>query len=134
MPPATRRYLARHRASRVFAVGHQAAAAAKLPRRREITGPHRYATAVKVANRFFPKPRTVGFAPGARLGDALIAGAYGGLKRGPLLLVGRHSIPAGVRRYLRGHRSTIRTSVLVAGDRDVTPRVFSRLSRSLPAG
>ena len=134
LPPATRRYLANHSRTRVFAVGGQASAAVDLPRRREITGPHRYALAVKVAEKFFHRPRTAVFAAGRRPADALLAGAYGGLRRGPMLLVRKDSIPAGVRRYIRDHRGRMRSSVLVADQRAVTRKVFKRLRRRLPAG
>lgn len=131
IPPATRRYLRGRPVSR-FAVGPDAAAALlRLPAARKLVGANPYVTAVRVAERFFPRPRSAMFAPVDRPVAALLAGAYGGRANRPLLLVRDHGVPPVVRRYLRPRRVRMQDSLVMAGERTVSDATVARLDRVL---
>ena len=80
---------------------------------------------------FFPAPRSAVFASGAEPVDALLAGAYGGRRRSPLLPVAADSVPRAVVRYLRSHREDMRNSLLVADPRAVSESAFGDLEELL---
>lgn len=131
LPSATRRYLAGRPVSR-FAVGPDAAAAVPgLAESRKLFRLNPYATAVRVAERFFPRPRSAMFAPVDRPVAALLAGAYGGRAKQPLLLVRNQVVPPVVLRYLRPRRDRMQDSLVMAGDRTVSDATVSRLHRVL---
>lgn len=67
------------------------------PGANRVSGPNRYATAIKASNQAYPDGAgTVVLATGANWPDALGGSALAGVVDGPLLLTGRDSLPAEV--------------------------------------
>jgi hypothetical protein len=83
--PATAAYLAAHPGGTLYALGGPAATAD--PSATALAGDDRFATAVEVAEQFFPDSTTVGVATGFNFPDALAAGPDLAAKNAPLLLV-----------------------------------------------
>jgi putative cell wall-binding protein len=131
MAPATADYLAQHPSASVHAVGGPAASAADLPASQDVVGVDRYATAVEVAERFFPTPRAAAFASGTGFADALSGAAYGGTLGVPVVLLAPHSVPDVVSAWARSHRSSVRGSVLLGGTAAVDDATYDRLALTL---
>jgi putative cell wall-binding protein len=112
IPTETAAYLAAHPSDTVYAVGGPALAAD--PTAAALSGPDRYATAVAVADQFFPKPATVGLASGADYPDALTGGAATGLAGAPLLLTDPDTLSPETSAYLQSVAPTL-TAVDVYG-------------------
>ena len=130
MPGATRSYLRNHRPASVYAVGRPATQARPgLADNRKLVGGTRFATAVKVAQRFLPRPSSVAIA--SRRLDAALAGSYGADREAPVLLVRRNGVPRVVAGYIRRNRSNLGGSVLVGDPSAVSDRTFDRLLRQL---
>lgn len=134
MAPATADYLAQHPSASVHAVGGPAASAADLPASQDVVGVDRYATAVEVAERFFPTPRSAAFASGTGFADALSGATYGGTLGVPVVLLAPHSVPDVVSAWARSHRSSVRGSVLLGGTAAVDDATYDRLALTLTPG
>ena len=65
-----------------------------------MSGADRYATALAVAQQFFPSPNAVALANGMAWPDAAVAATSGALDDAPLLLVTDNALPAGVPTWL----------------------------------
>ena len=94
----TAAYLAVHPPSTLYALGGSAAAAD--PSAIKIAGADRYATAVLVAQTFFPKPTVVGLASGTNYPDALTGGANMAVRGGPMLLTDPDALSSETLAYL----------------------------------
>ncbi|HUR50128.1 MAG TPA: cell wall-binding repeat-containing protein [Acidimicrobiales bacterium] len=114
LPKATADYLAEHPSANVIAIGGPAASA--LPGAESIVGPDRFATSVRVAERFFSAPRIVGLASGLSFPDALSGGALLGRFRGPLVLTAPDAISPVVLDYLNRHESSIDDLFVMGGE------------------
>ncbi|HZQ85876.1 MAG TPA: cell wall-binding repeat-containing protein [Acidimicrobiales bacterium] len=112
MPGSTATYLAQSSVAR-FAVGGAAAAAdaSATP----LVGADRYATAVRVAQRFFPGPTAVGIASGANFPDALPGGAHIAALGGPLLLTDPNVLSPATENYLTTNMTAIGTAFVYGG-------------------
>jgi hypothetical protein len=95
----TSAYLTSH-AKTVYAVGGPAAQAD--PAAQTIAGTDRYATAVAVADRFFPHATMAGIASGEKFPDALTAGTLLVHDGSPLLLTAQLVLPTTTASYLSG--------------------------------
>lgn len=100
VPGPTAGYLATHQPANVYAVGGPAAAAVGSVATAAFVGADRYATAVSVAERFFPSASSVGLASGVNFPDALAAAPALGVNGEPLLLTDPAALPASVGSYL----------------------------------
>ena len=109
---ATARYLSTHSPATRYAVG--AAAVAADPGAIGVAGSDDDATAVAVAQRFFPNPSVVGIATDGVFPDALTGASTSEAGSGPTLLVPTNGpLPAGVAAYLAAHPNI--TTVIVYG-------------------
>ncbi len=112
-PPANQTYLSAHPSDVLFALGGPAAVA--VPTAQSISGVDRYDTAVKVAQKFFTSPTTVGLASGVNFPDGLTGGAH----------IGRHRRSAGAHRPER----LARVHVQLPGERRLDGHFGLRLRR-----
>jgi putative cell wall-binding protein len=91
LPSPTAAYLGAHRAARRVVVGGSAAVSEAVARQagaaERVAGSNRYATAVRIAQRWFPRPGGVWAATGERHQDALVAVPAAARARRPLLLL-----------------------------------------------
>lgn len=124
LPKVTGDYLATHAAT-VYAVGGSAAKAA--PKVTGLVGADRYATAAKVAERFFPQATTVGLAAGTLFPDAVSGGSLMAQRGGPLLLSQPTAIPSSVAGYLAERRGA--TAHLFGGTGALSASVQTRLEK-----
>ena len=126
---ATGAYVAAHPGQH-FAIGGPAAAAD--PTAAAITGADRYATALAVAQRFFPNAGALGFASGAGFADALTGGPAISGGPGPLLLVSPcGALPNGLAAYVTGVKAGVRLAVLFGGALAVGDDVLAKLDATL---
>jgi hypothetical protein len=95
---ATAAYLAQHPADKLYAVGGPAAAA--VPGAAAVARADRYATAVAVAEQFFPGATAAGLASGTAYADALSAGPVLGAHGEPLLLTDPQALSAATAGYV----------------------------------
>jgi len=124
--PETAAYLDTHTDDTRTAVGGPAAAAD--PSASPLVGSDRYATAVMVAQHFFPGPNILGFASGLAFPDALSGGANIGAQGDPMLLVPAcGSLPAAVSGYLSSVHVSVRGGSLYGGPLAVGDDVLSQL-------
>lgn len=130
LPAPTSVYLAAHRAARRIVVGGPAAVSDAVARQagaaERLAGSNRYATAVRVAQRWFPRPAGVWAATGERHQDALIAVPAAARARHPLLLVP----PTGERTlydYSREVLAGLTQATVVGGAAGVRDPVLSLL-------
>lgn len=102
VPAATQSFLTAHPGAPVTAVGGQAAGAA--PSATKVSGADRYATALAVAEHFFPDDvANAGLASGLTFPDALAGGVLTARLGGPLLLTSGGALSDGVRELLGHH-------------------------------
>jgi putative cell wall-binding protein len=120
MPPVATGFIQANGGATRYAVGGPAAAAD--PQATPVVGADRYATAVAVANEFFPEPTVVGIVNGTAFPDALAAGAILGVQNGPLLLATQDDLPDPTSTYLADHE-TILLAHLVGGPVVLAPDV-----------
>jgi uncharacterized membrane protein len=98
LPAATRTYLDARPGWPRTAIGRAAGAD---PTAESLRGADRTATAVLVADRFFPWPAVVTFAPAERLIDGVLAGRLAAAAGGPVLVAGE-LLPTDSGSYLAG--------------------------------
>lgn len=130
VPPATALYLSSFPSARRTVVGGPAAVseatADELGHTARVSGPNRYATAVRVAERWFPEPESVWVATGDRHQDPLVAAPAAARAGVPLLLM-----PASGERTLydwsRAHVTRLRAATAVGGESGVRDPVLSLL-------
>lgn len=130
LPPETALYLTAHPEARRFAIGgpaalgeHVAIAAGATER---VSGPNRYATAVRVAERWFPEAPGVWVATGGRHQDPLLAVPAAARAGQPLLLVpltGERTVYD----YSRVHVRRWRDATVVGAPSEVRDQVLSLL-------
>jgi putative cell wall-binding protein len=125
MPSATRAWLDAHPSVRQVTIGGPAGRAA--PSAEAVSGPDRYATAVAVAQRFFPGATSAGIASGQGFADALAAGPHTAGRAAPLLLSAPMSLPAVVQQYLAG-QPTPSSLRVYGGTAAISAQVESQLS------
>jgi len=127
--PETAAYLDTHTGDTRTAVGGPAAAAD--PSAFPLIGSDRYATAVMVAQHFFPSPSMLGFASGLAFPDALSGGANIGEQGGPMLLVPAcGSLPAALSSYLKSVHLSVTGGSLYGGPLAVGDDVLSQLDEA----
>jgi hypothetical protein len=127
---ATQAYLA-GRTTKRYAVGGQAAAADASAT--HLVGRDRHATSALVAQRFFPKPESVGVAVGNNFPDALVAAPYLGAKGDPLLLADQSKgLASSVTDYLTAHSSGIGQVTVFGGTASVSAQLLHNVQLSLP--
>jgi len=127
--PETAAYLEAHTSATRTAVGGPAAAAD--PGALALAGSDRFATAVMVAQHFFPSPRILGFASGSTFPDALSGGANIGEQGGPMLLVPAcGSLPSALSSYLRSVHASITGGSLYGGPLAVGDDVLAQLDKA----
>jgi putative cell wall-binding protein len=129
MDPTTAAYLSGHPGDKVFALGGPAAAAD--PAATAIVGADRYATAVLVAQRFFPGVTTVGTASGANFPDALAGGAAVAELGGPMLLTDPASPSSALTAYLAANSTTIQRVLVFGGAGAVSDVVLTTIDSVL---
>jgi putative cell wall-binding protein len=126
---ATAAYLQAHSPTR-YAVGGQAASSD--PGATAIQGADRYATAVGVAQRFFPAPPSLGFATGTGFVDALSGGPVEAARSGALILTPAcGTVPANVLTYLGGVKASVTSAALFGGAGAVGDDALSQLDGAL---
>lgn len=107
LPSPTAAYLSVHQGARRVVIGGSAAVSEAVARRagatERVAGSNRYATAVRVAQRWFPAPGGVWAATGERHQDALIAVPAAARSREPLWLLP----PAGERTLYNSSRQVL---------------------------
>ncbi len=130
-PPANQTYLAAHPSDVLFAVGGFAAAA--VPTAQSISGIDRYDTAVKVAQKFFTNPTTVGLASGVNFPDGLTGGAHIGRLGGPLVLTDPNALPAFTSSYLTSIASTVTSGFVYGGTNAIAANVVSAFKVAIGA-
>ena len=111
--PALDDYLAGRAGVAAFAVGGPAAR--PYPEATALAGADRFATAVAVAERFFPAPTVAGLARADRFPDALAGGAHIGALGGPLLLTPTDQLGPATSAYLCDHHGSLAQAVLYGG-------------------
>ena len=113
-----------------YAIGGQAASSD--PAATAIAGADRYATALDVAQRFFPAAPSLGFATGAGFADALSGGPVEAARSGALLLTPSCGALAGnVMSYLGSVKARVGGAVLFGGVGAVGDDVLSQLDSAL---
>jgi|GEM_PF-3340064 len=90
-----------------------------------LAGADRYATSAAISRASFPSASVVYLANGSGFADALSGAPVAGMKKGPVLLVKRDSIPASVARELI--RLSPSEVVVLGGDGAISHRVTDRL-------
>jgi len=113
MAPETAAYLEAHPVEARTAIGGSAAQAD--PDATAIVGANRVATAVMVAESFFPSPAVVGLATAGDFADGLTGGAMVGRLGGPILLTDGAALSAEVRTYLEDNTDSIMTAYIYGG-------------------
>ena len=131
MPAFTSDYLTTRTGATVFALGGPAAAAGGAPAANQIIGADRYATAVGVAQRFFPNPTAVGIASGEAFPDGLTGGAHIGKIGGPLLLTAQASLPGNVQTYLQSVKATVNQLFIYGGEAAVSAQVATQINTAI---
>jgi putative cell wall-binding protein len=113
MAPETAAYIEAHPVETRTAIGGSAAQAD--PDATAIVGANRVATAVMVAESFFPSPAVVGLATAGDFADGLTGGAMVGRLGGPILLTDGAALSAEVRTYLEDNTDSIMTAYIYGG-------------------
>jgi hypothetical protein len=113
MAPETAAYIEAHPVETRTAIGGSAAQAD--PDATAIVGANRVATAVMVAESFFPSPAVVGLATAGDFADGLTGGAMVGRLGGPILLTDGAALSAEVRTYLEDNTDSITTAYIYGG-------------------
>ena len=130
-PPSNQSYLAAHPSDVLFALGGPAAVA--VPTAQSISGVDRYDTAVKVAQKFFTSPTTVGLASGVNFPDGLTGGAHIGRLGGPLVLTDPNALPAFTASYLANVASTITSAFVYGGTNAISTNVVNAFKVAIGA-
>jgi hypothetical protein len=129
----TASYLAANAGVRRYAIGGPAATADRSAT--PFVGADRFATAVLVAQAFFPSPKAVGLASGVAFPDALAGGAVAGKAQGPIVLVpASGALPASVVGYLSTAASSATAAWLFGGTTAIAPQVFDQAAAILSGG
>jgi autotransporter-associated beta strand protein len=131
MPTFTSQYLTSRTGATVFALGGPAAAAGGAPAGNQIVGVDRYATAVQVAQRFFPSPTALGVASGEAFPDGLTGGAHIGKIGGPLLLTAQAALPANVQSYLQSVKGTVNQLFIYGGTAAVSTQAADQINAAV---
>ena len=130
VPPATALYLSSFPTARRTVVGGPAAvseaAALQAGSTARVSGANRYATAVRIAQRWLPEPEGVWVATGDRHQDPLIAAPAAARARQPLLLVASTG-DRTLYDYSRAHLTALRGATVVGGQASVRDPVLSLL-------
>ena len=92
-------------------------------------GANRYETSTVIAAATYPESRIGVYATGENFPDALVAGNYAGIKKAPVLLVKRDSLPSVVKQY--NENSNIRRAVVVGGVNAISDYVFDLIKLSI---
>lgn len=131
VPDATRGWLDGHADLPVTAIGQGAASAA--PDAEEvIDGSESGDLSVDVATVGFDGPARVGIARSDDFADALTAGAVLGRRaEGPVLLVGRDTLPPAVADHLAANATSIRRAIVFGGESAVGQSVLDAVARAL---
>lgn len=111
--PTTSSYIASHSGTTRYAIGGPASRADSSAT--AVAGLNRYDTAVKVAEKFFSGPTSVGLASGENFPDALSGGDHIGFRRGPLLLTPTSSLAPETKAYCQANKSTITVGYVYGG-------------------
>ncbi len=122
-PPANVTYLSAHSTDVLFALGGPATVA--VPTAQSISGVDRYDTAVKVAEKFFTSPTTVGLASGVNFPDGLTGGAHIGRHGGPLVLTDPNALPAFTSAYLTSVAATVTSAFVYGGVNAISTNVVN---------
>ena len=122
LPPSTELYLASRPATRRVLVGGPAAVsdavAAEAGVAERVFGADRFATAVAVANKWFPAANRLALASGTRFQDALIAAAEAGRDGFPVVL-GAWPAPDSTYAYVAGQTARWGAALVVGRASDV---------------
>jgi putative cell wall-binding protein len=129
LPAETAAYLVTHPHATVMAVGGPAATA--LPAVTALTGPDRYATAIAVAQHFFPSPTTVGIADGLNFPDAITGGTNIATLGGPLLLTDPNTLSTATQDYLQQQAASITTATIYGGTLAISTTVQQAVQQAL---
>jgi uncharacterized repeat protein (TIGR01451 family) len=121
MHPATAAFIAANPTLPRYAAGGQAADAD--PTATPFAGADRYATALLIADEFFPEPVAVGIATGTGFADALAGVAHIGRRHGPMLLSAPTFLPMAVQGYLEVNADTIEAAFLYGGEKALSADV-----------
>ena len=128
--PVTASFLAANAAAKRYAIGGPAATADRSAT--PFVGADRFATAVLVAQAFFPSPKAVGLASGVAFPDALAGGAVAGAAQGPIVLVpASGALPASVVGYLSTAAGSATAAWLFGGTTAIAPQVFDQAAAIL---
>ena len=133
MPTFTSQYLASRTGTTVFALGGPAAGTGAAPAANQIIGVDRYATAVMVAQRFFPSPTAIGIASGEAFPDGLTGGAHIGApaRGGPLLLTAQAALPVNVQSYLQSVKATVTQLFIYGGTAAVSTNAATQINAAV---
>jgi hypothetical protein len=130
---ATAQYLAAHTGGTHYALGGPAASADGSAT--ALVGSDRFATAAKVADKFFPNATTVGVATGTNFPDALASGPDLAAKGAPLLLVApTGAVPAAATAELLTLSGTVTNAVVFGGTASVSDAVASQVGALASVG
>ena len=127
--PATAAYLSSHGSVTRYAVG--GAAAAADPSATPVVGLDRYATATRVAQRFFASPAVVGVASGTNYPDALAGGAHAARRGGPLLLTSPAALSPPTAAYLQANKATIAAGWVYGGTVAVSDTTLAAIRQAI---
>ena len=126
--PVTASFLAANAGAKRYAIGGPAATADRSAT--PFVGADRFATAVLVAQAFFPSPKAVGLASGVAFPDALAGGAVAGAAQGPIVLVpASGALPASVVGYLSTAAGSATAAWLFGGTTAIAPKCSTRRPR-----
>jgi uncharacterized repeat protein (TIGR01451 family) len=129
MNAASAAFIAANAALPRFAAGGQAAAAD--PDATPLVGADRYATALAVADQFFPQPVSIGLATGVDFPDALAGVAHIGRRHGPMLLSKPDELPDSVSAWIRDRADSIQIVFLFGGERALSAAVETQVRDAL---
>jgi putative cell wall-binding protein len=139
LPAATAAELSRLRPGRIVILGGPSVVSEAVADRLKaytggsvgrLAGADRFATSVAISKAGFSSAATVFLATGANFPDALAGGPVAGVVGGPLLLVGRDSVPSVVRQGLQ--RLAPSTVVILGGPGVVGEAVVAEVRALLP--
>ncbi|OLE20824.1 MAG: hypothetical protein AUG49_23615 [Catenulispora sp. 13_1_20CM_3_70_7] len=139
MPASTRAYLAAvdPSATKVYGVGGNAVTALRTAfpgwagNVTALVGPDRDATAVAVAQRFFPQPTSAVIASDANWPDALAGGPMAAHRGAPLLLTGPNVLRQPTADYLRAKNNPITEAIVMGGTAAISAYSVRQLGDAL---
>ena len=95
-----------------------------------INGSHRYDTAAKILNKFYPNPKKAYVANGTRFPDALTGAVLASKEDVPLLLVKTYEIPSATRNIV--NQKNIETFTFLGGESVVSDYIIRQLLKKEP--